>query len=134
MHAKLLLHALIMAPVVLMGNVYAMMDTTEATAQVNWFYFHCLRLEVIFFPLPKVPCNATTTCSDQGSCTICHLSDSKFVTQIRRPKFVTQFRHPNLSPILVAHILRPNLSPKFVTQNGHYGIPGCGVFKGGIQN
>ena len=65
----LLLHALIMAPVVLMGNVYAMMDTTEVTAQVNWFYFHCLRLEVIFFPLPKVPCNATTTCSDHGSCT-----------------------------------------------------------------
>jgi hypothetical protein len=31
----LLLHASIMAPVVLMGNVYAMMDTTEATAQVN---------------------------------------------------------------------------------------------------
>ena len=65
----LLLHALIMAPVVMMGNVYATMDTTEATAQVNWFYFHCLRLEVIFFPLPKVPCNATTTCSDHGSCT-----------------------------------------------------------------
>ena len=65
----LLLHASIMAPVVMMGNVYATMDTTEVTAQVNWFYFHCLRLEVIFFPLPKVPCNATTTCSDHGSCT-----------------------------------------------------------------
>ena len=53
----------------MMGNVYATMDTTEVTAQVNWFYFHCLRLEVIFFPLPKVPCDATTTCNGHGSCT-----------------------------------------------------------------
>ena len=52
-----------------MGNVYATMDTTAATAQVNWYCFLSLRLEVIFFPLPKVPCNATTTCSDHGSCT-----------------------------------------------------------------
>ena len=33
--AMLQKNALIMAPVVMMGNVYAMMDTMEATAQVN---------------------------------------------------------------------------------------------------
>ena len=65
----LLLHASIMAPVVLMGNVYAMMDTTEATAQVNWFYFHCFKTRSNLFPLPKVSCNATTTCNGHGSCT-----------------------------------------------------------------
>ena len=53
----------------MMGNVYATMDTIKATAQVNWFYFHCLRLEVIFFPLPKVLCDAINTCNGHGSCT-----------------------------------------------------------------
>jgi hypothetical protein len=35
---------MIMAPAVMMENVYAMMDITEVTAPVNWFLFLRLKL------------------------------------------------------------------------------------------
>ena len=74
-----------MVPVVMMGHVYAMITTTELTAQVNQYFCYSIvnsfenvillhsKFEVnvtasILFSSFIVACEAATNCSDHGTC------------------------------------------------------------------